>query len=184
MKYRHQCGNERKTMRWMDFDYSSQGAYFVTVVTYCRKCLFGSIIDGKMHLNEAGEMILDQYHSIETANENVRCMDVVIMPNHIHFIIYIAENGGVKLPGIMRSFKSSTSARYCAGVRQKGWIPIDVHLWQRSYWDVIIWNSREFDFIRRYICLNPQRWERDAINDNHEQDIDDINGTLKLLKQV
>ena len=184
MKYRHPCGNERKTMRWMDFDYSSQGAYFVTIVTYCRKCLFGNSIDGMMHLNEAGEMIMNQYHAIETTHENVHCMDVVIMPNHIHFIIYIDKDGGARLPEIMRKFKSTTAACYCAGVKEKGWTPIDAHLWQRSYWDVVIWNAREFDFIRRYIYLNPQRWERDAINENHGQDIDDINASIKLLKQI
>ena len=184
MKYHHQCGNPRQRMRWEDFDYSSQQAYFITIVTYGHRCLFGQVVEGEMQLNAAGEMVLDQYYAIEQRHTNVNCMDVVVMPNHIHFIIYIDRNSASALPDIIGQFKSLTTLHYCAGVKEKSWAPIDNHLWQRSYWDVIIWNAREFEFIRRYIYLNPQRWDRDALNEQHGDEIDDINAAINRLKQL
>ena len=180
MKYEHIYGQERKQMRWFDFDYESQGVYFVTVVTYRRACLFGKVVNGEMILNEAGSMILAQYNEMECCT--VQCMDVVVMPNHIHFMVYIPHDGASSLPVIMKDFKSTTTMLYCRGVKDKGWQPFYRHLWQRSYWDDIVWNGRMFEFIRRYIYLNPQRWDKDAINDDHGADLDDINACLKKLK--
>ena len=182
MKYHHIYGQERKQMRWADFEYSSQGVYFVTIVTNERRNLFGDVRDGEMCLNAAGQMVLDEYHAIETNEKGIECMDVVVMPNHIHFMIYIPHDGACSLPVAMEHFKSRTVKRYGQGVKENGWVPYNKHLWQRSYWDDIVWNGRQFEFIRRYIYLNPQRWNKDAINNEHGSELDDISSCLKLLR--
>ena len=182
MKYKHINGQERKQMRWDNFDYSNQCIYFVTIVTNERRCLFGDVIDGEMHMNEAGKMILDEYLSIESHKTDIECLDVVVMPNHIHFLISITNPGAISLPVVLSNFKSKTVGNYCFGVKEKGWEPFNNHLWQRSYWDDIVRNQRQFDFIRRYIAINPQRWEKDAINDHHGDELDDINACLKKLR--
>jgi putative transposase len=49
--------HHRRSIRFLEYDYSQAGAYFVTLCTQKRECLFGNIIAGKMQLNAAGEMI-------------------------------------------------------------------------------------------------------------------------------
>ena len=169
-------------MRWADFDYSSQGVYFVTIVTNERRNLFGYVRDGEMRLNAAGRMVLEEYLSIETNETGVTCMDVVVMPNHIHCMVYLPNDSGKTIPVIMEHFKSRTVNRYCVGVKEDGWTPYHNHLWQRSYWDDIVRNERQFEFIRRYIRLNPQRWDKDAINAAHGRETDDINSCIKKLR--
>ena len=184
MKYHQIYRTNRKQMRWTDFDYSSQGVYFVTIVVKGRNFLFGSVVDDEMRLNEAGQMILDQYYDLEADNLGVQCMDVVVMPNHIHFMVYIPKDGATNLPKAMARFKSKTTNLYIQGVKDRGWQRFEGKLWQRSYWDVIVFNGREFEFIQRYIALNPSRWNKDAINDNHDIEVDDINGCIKKLKRL
>ena len=55
----------RKAMRMRQFDYSSQGAYFVTIVTNNRKSLFGQVVDGEMIHNDAGLMVAKEYENLE-----------------------------------------------------------------------------------------------------------------------
>ena len=180
MKYKHVEGQERKQMRWADFDYSAQGVYFVTIVTQHRTCLFGDVVGDEMVLNAAGQMVMDVYNGLET--DSAKCMDIVVMPNHVHFLLYLSHTGKMKLPGFVRDFKSLTTCEYCKGVADGGWPPFMGHLWQRSYWDDIVWNDRMFEFVRRYIALNPSRWKRDAINDDHGSDTDHIVAHLKSLR--
>lgn len=67
------------------------------------------------------------------------------------------------------------------GVKQNNWQRFDRHLWQRNYWDDIIWNGHQFEFIQKYIALNPSRWNKDNINPNHDEEVDHILKQLKLL---
>ena len=88
----------------------------------------------------------------------------------------------MNLSRVVHCFKSLTTKYYAQGVRERGWAPFDGSLWQRGYWDDIVWNGRMFDFIRRYIYLNPERWSKDSINVEHESDVDHICECLKKLK--
>ncbi len=73
------------------FDYSSEGAYYVTIVAQGRECLFGEIVDGEMRLNEYGEIVQKWWNEIPIHFPNVELGAFVIMPNHVHGIIYIIE---------------------------------------------------------------------------------------------
>src|SRR4029078_8339293 len=79
----------RKSIRLKGYDYSSEGAYYVTIVTQGRKCLFGEIIEGEMHINEYGEIVQKWWHEIPIHFPNVELGAFVIMPNHIHGLIFI-----------------------------------------------------------------------------------------------
>ena len=48
--------NNRKQIRLKDYDYSENGAYFVTICTYEKKCIFGYVKDGKMYFNDYGKI--------------------------------------------------------------------------------------------------------------------------------
>ncbi len=79
--------HQRRSIRLKGYDYSQAGGYFITICTQDRRHLFGEIIDGKMVLNVAGEMIEKWYWELENKFPDMQCGEMVIMPNHIHFII-------------------------------------------------------------------------------------------------
>ena len=69
------------------YDYSQPGAYFVSICVQHRKCLFGTIIDGKMQLNEIGQIVVECWKRILQHFPSVELGESVIMPNHSHGII-------------------------------------------------------------------------------------------------
>ena len=92
--------HHRHSMRLQGFDYTQEGAYFVTVCIQDRACLFGDISDGKMILNEAGLMAERHWHDIPTHFPHIELDEFVIMPNHVHGIIVINCRGESRIrPG-------------------------------------------------------------------------------------
>ena len=91
----------RHSIRLENYDYSQYGAYFITICTYKKKEIFGKIVDGKMILNEYGEIVLKVWNTISEHFENIELDQFVIMPNHVHGIIIINEHVGAihELPG-------------------------------------------------------------------------------------
>ena len=92
MKYNPDL-HHRKSIRLKDYDYSTPGAYFVTIFTKNRECLLGDIVNGKMELNNAGKIINDIWNQIPLINEGIYLDTYIIMPNHIHGIIQIVGAG-------------------------------------------------------------------------------------------
>ncbi len=84
----------RKPTRLRDYDYSQPGAYFVTICVQHRKCLFGTIVDGQMQLNEIGKIVVECWNHIPQHFPFIELGDSVIMPNHIHGIIVYPLVGG------------------------------------------------------------------------------------------
>lgn len=82
--------HNRKSIRLKGYDYSQAGLYFVTICCQNREHLFGKIIDGKLALNDAGEMIEKIWHEIADDFPNIHLKEYITMPNHIHGIIEIA----------------------------------------------------------------------------------------------
>lgn len=80
---------ERKTTRLKSHDYSMPGAYFVTICAQDRNCLFGKVENGKMRLNDIGQMVDMWWGKISDRYGNISADEYVIMPNHIHGIINI-----------------------------------------------------------------------------------------------
>jgi len=83
--------HHRRSIRLKGYDYASEGAYFVTIVTQGRECLFGGIVDGEMHLSKYGKIIQKWWNEIPMHFPNVETGAFVIMPNHIHGIIFITD---------------------------------------------------------------------------------------------
>ena len=95
----------RRAMRLRGYDYSHPGTYFVTACAQHRKCLFGTIIDGKMRLNEIGQIVVECWNRIPQHFPAVELSESVIMPNHFHGIISwgITEARDPQLPVGARS---------------------------------------------------------------------------------
>jgi REP element-mobilizing transposase RayT len=82
----------RRSIRLADYDYSRAAAYFVTICTQNRECLFGKIVEGKMELNTVGHMLQSVWEEIPRHYPGVATDEFVIMPNHVHGIIIIRED--------------------------------------------------------------------------------------------
>ncbi len=78
--------HHRRSIRLRGYDYTCPGAYFITVVTWGRECLFGEILDGEMQMNELGAVAQSCWQEIPAHFPNVQLDAYVVMPNHIHGI--------------------------------------------------------------------------------------------------
>ncbi|NLY75111.1 MAG: hypothetical protein GX075_07375 [Firmicutes bacterium] len=81
--------HHRRSIRLKGYDYSLIGAYFITICTKNRQCLFGEIIDDTMVLNDAGRVADNCWNNIPAHFPHVELDEWIIMPNHIHGIILI-----------------------------------------------------------------------------------------------
>ena len=83
--------HHRRSIRLKGYDYAQCGAYFVTIVTQGRECLFGRVINGDMQLNDAGQMITRWWAELANKYPNVIPDAAIVMPNHFHGIIVITD---------------------------------------------------------------------------------------------
>ena len=79
----------RRSIRLRGYDYSSEGEYYITIVTQGRKCIFGEIVGGEIHLNVYGKIVQKWWNEIPTHFLKVELGAFVTMPNHIHGIVFI-----------------------------------------------------------------------------------------------
>lgn len=155
----HDVCPKRKTNRLKQFDYSQNGAYFITICTKDRKRILSRVVgEGlctlpKIVLTPIGKEIERSIHFIHENYENVFIDKYVIMPNHIHMIVILDNraggHGNPPLQKVIGLFKSFTTKQY------KG------KLWQRSFYDHIIRNEADYLNIWQYIEDNPLRWHDD-----------------------
>jgi REP element-mobilizing transposase RayT len=172
--------HHRHSIRLRGYDYTQAGAYFVTIVTNDRVCLFSEIVDGEMRLNDGGRMIQQWWFELNRKFSTVETDEFVVMPNHFHGIVVIAgvtvgadlrvgpnsegAHAGAPLPTIIQWFKTMTTNEYMRGVKTRSWTPFAGRLWQRNYYEHIVRCENELTRIREYIANNPLQWEMDREN--------------------
>ena len=83
--------HHRRSIRFKGFDYTQPGAYFVTLVSYQRECLFGEVLDGQVRLNDIGKIVDRCWRVISRHFPEVELDIFVLMPNHLHGIIWISD---------------------------------------------------------------------------------------------
>ena len=156
---------QRRSPRLPAFDYSRPGAYFVTICTYERRCVFGRVRGRSVLLSEAGQIVEEEWLRTAERRPYVVLDSHVIMPNHVHGLIVIQEHAraaglttssGPKrhsLSSVVGGFKAAASRRIALLTDQ------DRHaLWQRSYYERVVRSDDELRSIREYIANNPVRW--------------------------
>jgi REP element-mobilizing transposase RayT len=79
----------RRSIRLPSYDYTSSGAYFVTICTKNRQHFFGKFLNGKMNLSKIGKIASQNWQDISNHYDHVELGKFVVMPNHIHGIIWI-----------------------------------------------------------------------------------------------
>ncbi|SMC25047.1 hypothetical protein SAMN02746041_02200, partial [Desulfacinum hydrothermale DSM 13146] len=90
--------HHRRSIRLKGHNDSQAGAYFVTIVTQDRACLFGRIVDGEMRLNAYGKIVRAEWFKTAQVRPYVVLHEdeFVVMPNHIHGIIWIVDDVGAR----------------------------------------------------------------------------------------
>lgn len=83
--------HRRRSIRLEGYDYSSAGAYFVTICTFERECIFGDVCDGRMSLNALGLIAQRQWDALPRHYPNATLDAFLIMPNHVHGVILLTE---------------------------------------------------------------------------------------------
>ncbi|QUV79879.1 transposase [Chloracidobacterium thermophilum] len=84
--------HHRRSIRLQGYDYARPGAYFVTIVTQGRACLFGEVVAGEMRMNDAGRMVHHVWDELALFYEGVQTDAFIVMPNHVHGIIILTGN--------------------------------------------------------------------------------------------
>jgi putative transposase len=175
--------HHRRSIRLRHYDYSQAGAYFVTVCTQNRECLFGEIVDRTMVLSDAGKMIQMVWDKLPIQYDGVDIDQFIVMPNHVHGILVLVGAGPracpdlktgrpqgvaptISLPDVLHRFKTYTTTQYRIGVNQSQWSPFSGKLWQRNYYEHIIRVEEDLYKIREYIFNNPAGWDKDEENPN------------------
>lgn len=91
MKYNPQK-HHRRSIRLKEYDYTQAGAYFITICTWQRECLFGNVVNREMQLSRYGEAVRFNWDYLPKRYPYVKLDAFIIMPNHIHGIIFLIDN--------------------------------------------------------------------------------------------
>ena len=157
--------HHRRSIRLKDYDYRQEGAYFVSICTQNRLCLFGDVVDGEMVLNDAGVAIEQVGAGLRACPLSSKDKIDKFQPDQGHPRRGApTDEGRSTLPDVVYRFKSWTTKLYSDGVKQNGWEPFPGRLWQRNYYEHIIRNDDELNRILEYIIGNPRNWATDEEN--------------------
>ncbi len=156
----------RKPNRLKNYDYSTSGAYFITVCVKEKRPLLWRAGAGDsrpqekaQYLSEYGRLVETEIQKIETIYPGFVTLEkYVIMPNHIHMILLLSDGCAVggrpkaapTISRVLQQFKGAVSKR--AGVP----------LWQKSFHDHVIRNGKDYRRIWQYIEENPLKWREDC----------------------
>ena len=154
---------KRKKIRLAGYDYTSTGAYFVTICVVDRNALLWNSVGANCvrpnelpPLSPIGKTVYNEIQKLNTIYENVVVDKYCIMPDHIHAIIMILpdEDGRTQfaptLSRIIKQFKGSITKQ------------IGFSIWQKSFNDRIIRNEQGYREVWQYIDENPLKWEDDC----------------------
>ena len=179
----------RRSIRLKGYDYSQPGAYFVTICTRDRAVLLDN--------PRAISIIQKWWDALPKRFPGARTDEFVVMPNHIHGIIFLESlgadaalrsnraqsariatiNSGVTsqlrpqkpaLPKIVQWFKTMSTNEYIKGVSERKFEPFSRSLWQRNYYEHIIRDEADLESVRQYVMENPNRWEEDEDNPKNQ----------------
>ena len=183
--------HHRHSIRLQGFDYSQSGAYYITIVTYRRECLFGEIQNGGMQLSDMGRIADENWRTIPEHFPQVELGEFVVMPNHVHGIIvlvgatqwvaptWVAPTPiaitpgdqtavvpvGTKPNGPKRGSIGAIIGAYKMSVTRRIQAELNgANIWQRNFYEHIIRDNDDYGRIHYYIESNPVNWMEDNEN--------------------
>ncbi|MDX1995408.1 MAG: transposase [bacterium] len=181
----------RRTIRLQSYDYTQNGAYFLTICTHQREHLFGEVAEGMMQLSEFGHIVTECWDAIPHHFPHVECDAFVVMPNHIHGILVIVDapkrdhltadvpvgaqhaaplqttnrtNLRPKVaPGSLGAIVRSFKSAATKGINHLREVE-GASVWQKNYYERVIRDESELNATRTYIQNNPLHWSDDREN--------------------
>src|SRR3990172_7949079 len=167
----------RRPLRLPGFDYSGEGAYFVTICTRNRECLFGAVVDGEMRLNNVGRVVQTVWGGLSDRFPTIELDAFGVMLNHVHGILVVGAalappkrhkvGAALALPvggaassaptrfasttlgTVVRAFKSISAIGVNRLLSRSG-----QSLWQRSYFEHVIRDEESLNRLREYMVTN------------------------------
>ncbi len=184
--------HHRRSVRLRGHDYRLPGAYFVTLCSHGHEELFGTLLCGQLRPSPVGELVAVTWTWLGNRDSGVRLGPWVLMPNHLHGIVELAQDRSsrgeeAERPNLLHS-QTLASASSPLRVRrtQPGSLPAIIqlykaestrrvnrllrlegsgnHIWQRNYYERIIRSDREYRAVVEYILSNPAQWAADHEN--------------------
>ena len=189
--------NERKDVRLKAYDYSSAGAYFITICTQDRRCILsddvlvgGGVADApRLRLTEPGMTVEQTLLEMDRTYDYISIDNYVIMPNHVHLLVSITDSGTSRTPnGTSRTPNGTSRTPSPTDHPESAYEPVGAgvpdrpspanavlpafvstfkrftnrkcgeKLWQRSYYEHVIRNDRDYEETWNYIENNPAKW--------------------------
>jgi putative transposase len=189
MKYDREK-HHRKSIRLRGYDYASAGAYFITICTHQRQCLFGQVINGAMQLSNYGTIAATEWVRSADLRQEIELGEWIVMPNHFHGIVFIHEiheeraQSLAPLQGNRQEYTQGYQAKTGIAVRKpkslsslvagfKMAVTIQINgdrqtprnpVWQRNYYDYIIRDEIILEKIYEYVLNNPLSWKQDQLH--------------------
>lgn len=147
----------RRRLRLLGHDYSAPGAYFITICTAHRAPILADIVACRVRLTPAGRIVAAAWRVILSHQPDVRLVAGVIMPDHLHVVLLLRPNptprkSVCRLVGAMKTYSAARINR-SRGTPAR---PV----WQRSFYDRIIWDRSQLARCCTYIANNPRHWDR------------------------
>ena len=127
-----------------NFDYSSSGAYFITICTKDRKMLFAPVGADSISARMVERTFLETIRQYDGVDSPI----YVVMPNHFHAIITVSRADMESAPTvseIVQSFKRYSTVEYVKMVKDGILPPFDKQIWQRSFYDHVIRNRDDYN---------------------------------------
>ena len=158
---------KRKHSRLKTYDYTNSGCYFITFCTKDRAHVLSSIVERgaltppRVELTNIGKIAAEVIERTSVVYPGISIDNYVIMPNHVHLLIWISpvdggvraprptENGSVSITEVIKAMKSITTRK------------IGTKIWQTSFYDHVIRNDEDYQTRFRYIKENPAKWQQD-----------------------
>jgi putative transposase len=159
---------KRKRTRLEGYDYSRNGAYFLTLCSKDKKPIFSRIVGRgildapDIELTLYGKCVENAIRFISENNPDIAIDKYVIMPNHVHLLVRVLQTekdafGASRrprpteaaIPKMISSLKRYTD-------RTSG-----ITLWQTGYYDHIVRDEQDYQTRWQYIDGNPTRWAED-----------------------
>lgn len=153
---------KRKPNRLTNYDYSTAGAYFITICTRDRKCLLWQTVGASIarpdavQLSQYGQIVDQAIRQIPEHYPAIRLDKYTVMPNHVHLLLRIdTDSDG-------RAMLAPTISRVIQQMKGIVTKQIGASIWQKLFHDHVIRGERDYLKIWEYIDQNPVRWKEDC----------------------
>ncbi len=166
---------KRKPTRLKNFDYNTAGAYFLTICTENRRQILSHVVGGdvldapQIELLQNGEIAKKYIEQLNDFYDGIKIDRYVIMPNHVHILLFVLENGASRtsLNGASRTSpptrQHSVISRFVSTFKRFCNKEYGENIWQRHFNDHVIRDREDYERHVKYICENPMRWYYDEL---------------------